>query len=527
MGAGAQDIGDTDLDAYVAQMLVKEAKAREARFDKEGVKVYFSDEEDKCDFFLTLTLFTTTVNSLRAVSYRAGPSHRPSKRFLLSLVKNVDDHNQALLRQEQDEITKRKLDREELKSEKERRQGSGNRLFALARNTMGSSESSVRPRRKLDDERSRARLRYASEEDDDEAHRAGSRRSSGHRHSRSERRSRDDSVTSHDRRSHDRRSRHGESYSQNSSRRSKDDIRYEDLSDHAHRSSRHDRRAEDDLSDSHASRRRHGDTGDSDSVDRQSRNKRRRRSHSSEDEHTQSDTDRRHSRRRRRRRHSSTDSHHELAHVNKNDKGKTRERAQKPAQTSENMVVKPSIPRVRPASRSPSPLPDLERGQKLKSAPESFAHAKSKSDGGSKMDKYFEASYDPRLDVSVAELTDPYGFIAEGNFDEWTHMLDVLKTRKEEKNFRTAEKEAERQRLKEEKRDKDHARKVAKTRIKVDLSDGDSDDRDVYVAKTSVLTKPKMDDYASATGPALLNVSGYAKKRGKAEWRKGQPNLAF
>ena len=59
------------------------------------------------------------------------------------------------------------------------------------------------------------------------------------------------------------------------------------------------------------------------------------------------------------------------------------------------------------------------------------------------MDKYFEESYDPRLDVSVAEMTDPYGFIAEGNFDEWSHMIDVLKIRREEKNFRAAEKEAE------------------------------------------------------------------------------------
>lgn len=31
---------------------------------------------------------------------RDGPKHRPNKRFLVNMVKNVDDHNQALLRQE-------------------------------------------------------------------------------------------------------------------------------------------------------------------------------------------------------------------------------------------------------------------------------------------------------------------------------------------------------------------------------------------------------------------------------------------
>ena len=37
-----------DLDAYVADMLLKEAKEREERWGKEGVAVYFSDEDDQC-----------------------------------------------------------------------------------------------------------------------------------------------------------------------------------------------------------------------------------------------------------------------------------------------------------------------------------------------------------------------------------------------------------------------------------------------------------------------------------------------
>jgi hypothetical protein len=71
----------------------------------------------------------------------------------------------------------------------------------------------------------------------------------------------------------------------------------------------------------------------------------------------------------------------------------------------------------------------------------------------SKMDKYFSASYDPRLDVSVADLTDPKtGLIAEGNFDEWSMMLDVLEARKGDRKMREIETEAERRKRKEEKR---------------------------------------------------------------------------
>lgn len=48
-----------DLDAYVADMLLKEAKEREERWGKEGVAVYFSDEDDQCatiSFIFTVSL---------------------------------------------------------------------------------------------------------------------------------------------------------------------------------------------------------------------------------------------------------------------------------------------------------------------------------------------------------------------------------------------------------------------------------------------------------------------------------------
>jgi hypothetical protein len=53
----------------------------------------------------------------------------------------------------------------------------------------------------------------------------------------------------------------------------------------------------------------------------------------------------------------------------------------------------------------------------------------------SKMDKYFEASYDPRLDV--APLAAPHvpatGLINSADFEGWDAMLELIRVRREDK----------------------------------------------------------------------------------------------
>ena len=100
------------------------------------------------------------------------------------------------------------------------------------------------------------------------------------------------------------------------------------------------------------------------------------------------------------------------------------------------------------------------------------------------MDKYFSSTYDPRLDVSVADLTDTNGFIGEGNFDEWSKMIEILKVRKEEKGFREREREEQKLIEREKKRDEKKRKKKGVEDVK--------------------------DDYAAATGKALLSIGGYA-----------------
>jgi len=51
------------------------------------------------------------------------------------------------------------------------------------------------------------------------------------------------------------------------------------------------------------------------------------------------------------------------------------------------------------------------------------------------MDKYFEASYDPRLDVAplVAPSIPATGLLNNAEFEGWDAMLEVMKQRKEDK----------------------------------------------------------------------------------------------
>jgi hypothetical protein len=56
------------------------------------------------------------------------------------------------------------------------------------------------------------------------------------------------------------------------------------------------------------------------------------------------------------------------------------------------------------------------------------------------MDKYFEESYDPRLDV--APLTAPTvpkeGLINDAEYDGWDHMLELIRIRQQDKEDKKA-----------------------------------------------------------------------------------------
>jgi hypothetical protein len=117
---------------------------------------------------------------------------------------------------------------------------------------------------------------------------------------------------------------------------------------------------------------------------------------------------------------------------------------------------------TRKRSRSSSPLdsdPESTSRRKKKSSKakskseivssEDFDTNPSSVSNSSKMDKYFSATYDPRLDVSLDDLTDKKtGFIAEGAYDEWDRMLTLLKERKLEREERKWEERMEKEKVK-------------------------------------------------------------------------------
>lgn len=91
--------------------------------------------------------------------------------------------------------------------------------------------------------------------------------------------------------------------------------------------------------------------------------------------------------------------------------------------------------RAKTASAAATDARPRRRPEDLARVTEPKSH--SASPGPSKMDRYFAPDYDPRLDINVDALTDPVtGFIAPGSFGEWSHMLELMRVRKDDKLVR-------------------------------------------------------------------------------------------
>ncbi|CAG8600474.1 720_t:CDS:2 [Ambispora gerdemannii] len=86
LGGVPSSLPDEDLDKYVADLILKEAAAKNKLFNKEGIRAYLPN---------------TGVPPCNLP--------KPNKRFLFNIVKSVDDHNQALIRKEEEEAAKRHI----------------------------------------------------------------------------------------------------------------------------------------------------------------------------------------------------------------------------------------------------------------------------------------------------------------------------------------------------------------------------------------------------------------------------------
>lgn len=142
-GASAMDVPATDLDQYVADMLVKEAKERKEKWNQEGMSAYLSDEEQcVAGWMMRCRLYKPQTDQTCSWCLRERPQRRTNKRFLLNMMRNVDDHNAALTRQEEEERRVKEASSGRRDQGASRSAGGPRSLFAMAKSSIGGPTSS-------------------------------------------------------------------------------------------------------------------------------------------------------------------------------------------------------------------------------------------------------------------------------------------------------------------------------------------------------------------------------------------------
>ncbi|KAH9016516.1 hypothetical protein EDB84DRAFT_1523983 [Lactarius hengduanensis] len=451
-------VTDEDLDRHVADLILKEAKKKAEQYDKQGIRAYLPQQESNVP--------------------------KTNKRFLSSIIRNTDDHNKSVLRAQA-------LSAAEIRIEREAQERAERRVRA---EEAAAAERARRSRRGRDDSRERQRKhrersweRLGSDDAGEDRWQPSKRRREDHasdRHgSRSARRSRHDEDGSSRRRRH------------RSRTRSEDEDKERRRRPRASRSgSPHgsvDRAPRGGGDASAPKRPRSRSPSDPEDEGIHSRRRRRRQSSRSPDDGAPSaDSHSRHKRRShrhttsRRRRHRSRSRSHtpekvlrsetgsgsrpsgsrastqplttehtacdiaerEPSDLRRKLKGKGKETESLHERSSTSILDPGPAPRdVTPKrSRPPSPGPRPPPGPPPPLPPPAdFSPDSVRPDLPSKMDKYFEASYDPRLDVAPLALPNvpATGLVNNAEFEGWEAMLELIKQRRTDKTERKQWKE--------------------------------------------------------------------------------------
>ncbi|KAF8481631.1 hypothetical protein DFH94DRAFT_402786 [Russula ochroleuca] len=433
-------VTDEDLDRHVAELILKEAKKKAEQYGQQGVSAYLPQPESNVP--------------------------KPNKRFLSSIIRNTDDHNKSILRSQALSAAEIRIEREaQMRADRKARAQEAVAAERARRSVRGRDDSWDRERRRRD----RSWERHGSDEgevrwqppkrrrrDDDEE---GVERERSHG-SHSARRSRRDEEGSSRRRRHRSRSPSDDEEEREKSRR------------RLRRTSRSRSKSPDAMtkpsSRSTTSKRHHSHTPDDEGhADHRTRDKRRSHRH---------DSSRRHRHRRSLSRTPDKASRSETlseglgagnrpsgsrassqpppaedragdlarreSELRRKLKGKgkasaeaTYEGARSHSRTpilDTSMASHDASPRP---PRSPSPGPRPPPGPPPPLPPPADFSRSVRPDLPSKMDKYFEASYDPRLDVAplVAPSIPATGLLNNAEFEDWDAMLDLIKQRRADK----------------------------------------------------------------------------------------------
>ncbi|CAA7265864.1 unnamed protein product [Cyclocybe aegerita] len=434
-------VTDDDLDRHVAELILREAKKKAEKYGQQGIRAYISS------------------------NLSDGNAPRTNKRFLTSIIKSTDEHNKTLLRAQALAAQEVKQEREE----QERRQRRARAEEAAEAERLRRSGKSGKRKRTSDEEgwdrwdgrRAERRKVHRNWEswdghDDEDSDRDTSRRRR-RSHSRSRSRSRDRDSR-----------RHRSSHSHSRRKRDEDD---DELSSKRRRRGRSRSR-------SASPRRKRSRDGSRDRHEDDARRRKRRRGREDPDRHSRSRRSRSRSPRRStsplsdaepaRSKHKGTKSpkyalddlrEEEVLSRRDRDTPDTPRKSDSKQETPEVETQEEPEGSASPKDYSTSPQPlshrSLSIGSKVtndnkpqapgpssRRASTPLSDSRSPSPGPqpliqlpSKMDRYFEESYDPKLDV--APLAPPKvpatGLIDNAEFEGWDAMLELIRVRREDK----------------------------------------------------------------------------------------------
>ncbi|KAG0334627.1 hypothetical protein BG004_000329 [Podila humilis] len=102
MGGSAQHVADQDLDKYVVEMIMKEASDSQSKYKAIGLDAY-KPSGAKGAGGGSRDNTKATLTSGMIVDRADSNGLKTNKRFLSSIIKSTDDHNQALIRAEKEQ----------------------------------------------------------------------------------------------------------------------------------------------------------------------------------------------------------------------------------------------------------------------------------------------------------------------------------------------------------------------------------------------------------------------------------------
>ncbi|KAG6894595.1 hypothetical protein C0992_005471 [Termitomyces sp. T32_za158] len=381
-------VTDEDLDRHVAELILKEAKKKAEKYGTQGIRAFLPGEGG-------------AACSLDGRS--DSPAPRTNKRFLSSIIKTTEDHNKTVLRAQALAAQEQKRERDE--QERRARRRRAEEAAEAERMRRGRGRRHGRGREDSWERwegRREGRERRTRDWERDWREETGGEGEGKRERERHEGRSRRDGERSREERSKRR------------SREEAGETRTREESSKSRREHRRPRYALDDIdSDSprHRSRSRSPVPSDVESEREPPRPKSKRKRATPSP-----------SRSRSRSRSPAPKSSHKHKHKHKRTKPPTAASSHTAHSTS-----------PRPPSSSPPPLPSGPPPPPPPPGPPPPPPPARRLP--SKMDKYFEESYDPRLDVAPLAVPSvpKTGLISDAEYAGWDAMLELLRVRREDK----------------------------------------------------------------------------------------------